>query len=154
MLHMYLFVVRLRCLEKDAWQEWQTQLVNAFFTDAEERMDLVHGMSSRMVRSKYLNGLFETWRGSILAYDQGLIQGDAVLAGAVWRNIFKASEDVDVRKVAAIVSWMRLVLRKFDNMLDSALLYHGNKAFGWEPEAQLKLVDEPVDLTAILGGNL
>ena len=143
MLHLYLVVVRLRCLEKDAWQAWQTQLVNHFFNHAEDMMELNHGMSSRMIRQKHLQNLFQTWRGVILAYDEGLVKGDAVMASAVWRNIFRAEEDVDMRHVAAIVSWMRSTLRSLDQMLDPALLYHGAGVFRQQPTAELKLVDEP-----------
>lgn len=149
MLHMYLVVVRLRCLEKEAWQAWQTQLVNHFFNQAEEMMEENHGMSSRMLRQRHLGNLFQTWRGVILAYDEGLVKGDAVMASAVWRNVFKAEEDADMRHVAAIVSWMRLTLRNLDQMLDPALLYHGAGIFKHSPMAELKLVDAP----AVLDGS-
>lgn len=147
MLHLYLVIVRLRCLEKDAWQAWQNQLVNHFFQHAEDTMTLNHGMTSRMVRSTHLNSLFQTWRGVILAYDEGLVKGDAVMAAAVWRNVFRSKEDVDVRHVAAIVSWMRLTLRNLDRMLDPALLYHGAGVFKTQPTAELSVVDEPASLS-------
>lgn len=146
MLHVYLIVVRLRCLEKNAWQAWQTQLVNHFFLHAEELMEVNHGMKSRMVRSSHLNSLFQTWRGVILAYDEGLVKGDAVMAAAVWRNVFRSREDVDMRHVAAIVAWMRLTLRSLDQMLEPSLLYHGAGVFKTQPSAQLRVVDEPVSL--------
>ncbi|ROW12185.1 hypothetical protein VMCG_00559 [Cytospora schulzeri] len=153
MLHMYLVVVRLRCLEKEAWQAWQTQLVNHFFNHAEEMMEINHGMSSRMLRQRHLGNLFQTWRGVILAYDEGLVKGDAVMASAVWRNIYKAEEDVDMRHVAAIVSWMRLTLKNLDLMLDPALLYHGGGIFKHQPTAELKLVDEPALLEDVKLSN-
>lgn len=149
MLHVYLLIVRLRCLEKDAWQAWQTQLVNHFFQHAEDIMEINHGMKSRMVRSTHLNTLFQTWRGVVLAYDEGLVKGDAVMAAAVWRNIFMSREDVDMRHVAAIVSWIRLTLRKLDRLLDSTLLYHGASVFSTQPTAELKFVDEVVSLKDI-----
>lgn len=149
MLHLYLIVVRLRCLEKNQWQAWQNQLVNHFFHNAEDVMEVNHGMSSRMIRQRHLQNLFQTWRGVILAYDEGLVKGDAVMASAVWRNIFKADENVDMRHVAAIVSWMRSVSRSLDKMLDPALLYHGGSVFKTQPTAELKLVDEPASLDKI-----
>ncbi|KAJ0108606.1 ubiquinol cytochrome-c reductase assembly protein Cbp3 [Diaporthe amygdali] len=152
MLHLYLIVVRLRCLEKNAWQAWQNQLVNHFFHNAEDVMEVNHGMSSRMIRQRHLQNLFQTWRGVILAYDEGLVKGDAVMASAVWRNIFKADENVDMRHVAAIVSWMRSVSRSLDKMLDPALLYHGGSVFKTQPTAELKLVDEPASLEQITKG--
>lgn len=149
MLHLYLVVVRLRCLEKQAWQAWQTQLVNHFFQHAEDLMEANHGMS-RMIRSRHLNSLFQTWRGVILAYDEGLVKGDAVMAAAVWRNVFRSSEDVDMRHVAAIVAWMRMTLRTLDEMLDPTLLYHGAGVFKTQPTAGLKAVDGLPDLEVLM----
>lgn len=154
MLHIYLIVVRLRCLEKTAWQAWQTQLVNHFFHHAEELMEVNHGMRARMVRSSHLNSLFQTWRGVILAYDEGLVKGDAVMAAAVWRNVFRSREDVDMRHVAAIVGWMRLTLRSLDQMLEPSLLYHGASVFQTPPSAQLRVVDEPVSLEDVKAASV
>lgn len=41
------------------------------------------------------------------AYDEGLVKGDAELAGAVWRNLFKGDEEVDWVKVAEVVAYIR-----------------------------------------------
>ena len=150
---MYLIVVRLRCLDRETYQQWQQQLVNHFFNDAEEKMDLVHNVYSRSIRQRYLKDLFTTWRGNVLAYDEGLAKGDAVLAAAVWRNIFRASEDVDLRSLAAIVSWMRLCLKNLDQMQDPALLYHGASVFKWPVKSELTLVDRPSKLLDGLLGD-
>jgi len=45
------------------------------------------------------------------AYDEGLVKGDAELAGAVWRNLFKGKEEVDWVKVAEVVAFMRKSVR-------------------------------------------
>lgn len=148
MLHLYLIVVRLRCCEKTAWQTWQTQLVNHFFQHAEDIMQINHGMG-RMTRSGFLNALFQTWRGVILAYDEGLVKGDAVMAAAVWRNVFGSREDVNMRHVAAVVAFMRRSIKQLDNMLDPALMYHGAGVFKTPPTAELKFVDEPFSIEEI-----
>ncbi|EAA26564.1 hypothetical protein GE21DRAFT_4331 [Neurospora crassa] len=141
MLHLWLVVVRLRCLDKDAHATWQAQLVDHFFHQAEEKMDRTHDMSSRVMRQRYLQDLFVQWRGVVLAYDEGLVKGDAVLAAAVWRNLFKASEDVDVRALAAIVSWMRSSLKYLDSMEDAGLALHPT-LFKNKPDAELPVVDK------------
>lgn len=148
MLHLYLIVVRLRCCDKAAWQAWQNQLVNHFFQHAEDKMQIDHNMG-RMTRSGQLNALFQTWRGVVLAYDEGLVKGDAVMAAAVWRNVFGSREDVDMRHVAAVVAFMRRVIKQLDGMLDPALLYHGANVFKTPPTAELKFVDEPVSFEEI-----
>lgn len=118
MLHMYLLVVRFRCLEPASQQAWQSQLVNHFFYQAEAKMEDVHELTSRMIRQAYLKDLFVQWRGLILACDEGIVKGDAVLASAVWRNLFKAREDVDARALAAVVAWMRSGLRELGELPD------------------------------------
>ncbi|KAK6216168.1 p-nitrophenyl phosphatase [Pestalotiopsis sp. IQ-011] len=144
MLHMYVVYARLRNQPLDAARSWQKQLTDHFFFDAEERMDLVHGITSRGLRHRYLKDLFIQWRGVIAAYDEGLAKGDAVLAAAVWRNVYKAREDVDPRKLAAIVSWMRACLRSLDQTPDFALFRGGARtAFAVAAKNELRLVDVP-----------
>ncbi|KAH7037849.1 ubiquinol-cytochrome C chaperone-domain-containing protein [Microdochium trichocladiopsis] len=144
MLHLYLLFARLRNLEPEAAKQWQAQLVDHYFFDAEERMDLQHGITSRGLRQKYLKDLFIQWRGVIAAYDEGLVKGDAVLAAAVWRNVFKASPDADVRAVAAIVSWMRACLRQLDGTPDDFLFTHSVQALMKRPaNGEFEVVDLP-----------
>ncbi|KAI8959410.1 ubiquinol-cytochrome C chaperone-domain-containing protein [Daldinia sp. FL1419] len=144
MLHLYLVFARLRDLEPEAARSWQRQITDHFFFDAEERMDLTHGITSRGLRHRYLKDLFIQWRGLIAAYDEGVIKGDAVLAAAVWRNVFKAREDIDVRSLAAVVSWMRLCLKMLDQIPDEALHYQTEAVFKWPAKNELALVDKPV----------
>lgn len=37
-----------------------------------------------------MKDMLEQYRGSVAAYDEGLVSGDAVLAAAIWRNVFGA----------------------------------------------------------------
>ncbi|KAI1413729.1 ubiquinol-cytochrome C chaperone-domain-containing protein [Hypoxylon sp. FL1857] len=143
MLHLYLVFARLRNLDREAARSWQRQLVDHFFFDAEEKMDLTHGISSRGLRHRYLKDLFVQWRGIIAAYDEGVIKGDPVLAAAVWRNVFKAREDVDVRALAAVVSWMRLCLKMLDQTPDDRLHFQVEAVFKWPAKNELTLVDQP-----------
>lgn len=95
-------------------------------------------MHASGTRNKYLKDLFVQWRGLLAAYDEGLVRGDAVLAAAVWRNVFKADEDVDVVRLAQIVSYMRRVLKGLDGMQDSSLM-EARLQFG-SPEAETSVV--------------
>lgn len=62
-------------------------------------------------------------------YDEGLVNGDAVLATAVWRNVFKGEKEVDFRGVAEIVSYIRGVLKGLDEMSDESVA-SGEVVFG------------------------
>ncbi|KAI5855578.1 ubiquinol-cytochrome C chaperone-domain-containing protein [Durotheca rogersii] len=143
MLHMYLVFARLRNLERETARSWQRQLVDHYFFDAEEKMDLLHGINSRALRHRYLKDLFVQWRGVIAAYDEGVTRGDPTLASAVWRNVYKGRDDVDLRALAAIVSWMRLCLKMLDQIPDEALYYRAEAVFKWPAKNELLLVDKP-----------
>jgi cytochrome b pre-mRNA-processing protein 3 len=138
MLHLYLLSVRFRCFPDPISQTWQQHLLDHFFFEAENKMTINHNMHASGTRNKYLKDLFIQWRGLLAAYDEGLVKGDAVLAAAIWRNVFKADEEVDVRGIAAIVSYMRRTLRGLDAM-DEADVTAGRMVFG-DPSAEMALV--------------
>ncbi|KAK2788209.1 Protein cbp3, mitochondrial [Onygenales sp. PD_12] len=116
-LHMYLITVRLRTLpSQESFRTYSRHLLDNFSHNAEHRMTVLHGISMRGVRNRYLKDLFIQWRGVLAAYDQGLVSGDAVLGAAVWRNIWKAEHtdpnggEIDWEKVALVVAYMRRVM--------------------------------------------
>lgn len=135
---MYLLTVRLRTFPADHAPTWHKQLTDHFFYLAEERMVVTHNISSRMMRNKYLKDLFTQFRGLTLAYDSGLIQGDAVLATAVWRNVCKADAEVDFTKLAEVVAFMRSSLVALDGLEDEVIAT-GDVVFG-DPAEQMALV--------------
>ena len=128
-LHMYLLTARLRCFPKEHAPTWHRHLTDHFFHLAEDKMILSHRINARMIRSRYLKDLFNQWRGLTFAYDEGLMKGDAVLASAVWRNVCKGDDSVDLRRLAEIVSYMRSVLAGFDTMSDEVIAT-GDVVFG------------------------
>ncbi|KAK0748687.1 ubiquinol-cytochrome c chaperone/UPF0174 [Apiosordaria backusii] len=126
MLHMYLLVVRFRDMPKLSQTTFQDGLVDHFFYEAEAKMDLVHNLTSRVIRQKYLKDLFVQWRGLVLAYDEALAKdSDAVLASAIWRNLYKADENVDVRKLAAVVSYVRKGMVDLAHLSEEELVMKG-----------------------------
>ncbi|KAI9734289.1 MAG: Protein cbp3, mitochondrial [Cirrosporium novae-zelandiae] len=128
-LHLHLLTVRLRAFPPAHAPTWHQHLLNHFFFLAEERMQTQHGMSARGVRHKYLKDMYLQWRGVILAYDEGLVRGDAWLASAVWRNLFRGEENVDLRRVGEVVEWMRRGWRALER-LDDVDVAGGGVVFG------------------------
>ena len=120
-LHMYMLVVRFRAMEdrRGVVARYQHYLLDHFSHAAEDRMSLLHGMSARGIRNRYLKDLFLQWRGLLAAYDEALVKGDAVLAGAVWRNLWKGDEAVDWEKVAQVVAFVRRAVRLLGNVTDA-----------------------------------
>ncbi len=126
---MYLLTVRMRCFPAKDAPIWHQHLLDQFFYTAEDKMVQLHNVHSRAIRNKYLKDLYIQWRGLLAGYDEGLIRGDAVLATAVWRNVFKADEDVDFIALGQVISYMRGVLKGLDGMSDSAIA-DGEVVFG------------------------
>lgn len=166
MLHLYLATARLRCLPSaEQSRSWQHQLVDHFFHAAEEAMDARHGVRSAMLRQRYLKDLFVQWRGLTAAYDEGLVRGDAVLAAAVWRNLYKCRTDEDeglegaggsglevpvekpvqVRHLAAVVAYMRATLVDLEKVPDDELGDYGREVFTADVGKMLALVDRRAD---------
>ncbi|THV53000.1 hypothetical protein BGAL_0062g00160 [Botrytis galanthina] len=150
MLHLYLLSVRLRCFPGAESQPWQQHLLDHFFYDAENKMIINHNMHARGTRNKYLKDMFVQWRGLLAAYDEGLAKGDAVLAAAVWRNVFKANEDVDIKGLATIVSYMRRTMQELEKLSDQDIM-SGQLTFG-DPAGEAsfvgiksKMMDLPLD---------
>ncbi|KAG9232025.1 ubiquinol-cytochrome C chaperone-domain-containing protein [Amylocarpus encephaloides] len=122
MLHIYLLSARFRAFPPDVSKIWQQHLLDHFFYDMENKMVVNHGMHARGTRNRYLKDIFVQYRGINAAYDEGLAKNDAVLAGAVWRNVFKASEEVDIAILAQIVSFMRRTLNGLEKLEDIAVM--------------------------------
>lgn len=125
---MYLLVVRIRANPlRESVQTYMRHLIDHFSHMAEHRMDSMHGIHARSIRTKYLKDLFIQWRGILAAYDEGLVRGDAALGAAVWRNLFKASptgldgQEFDWTKVAWVVAYMRRVTSELSKIQESDL---------------------------------
>ena len=128
-LHMYLLTVRMRCFPAEHAPTWHQHLLDHFFYIAEDKMVTLHNVHSRAIRNKYLKDLYVQWRGLLAGYDEGLVRGDAVLATAVWRNVFRADEDVDFVGLGQVVSYMRGVVKGLEAMSDDAVA-SGEVVFG------------------------
>ena len=103
-------------------------------------MTTLHNVHAQMIRTRYLKDLFGQWRGLLAGYDEGLVKGDAVLAAAVWRNVFKGNPEVDLRKLAAVVAYVRSGLKRLDGMTDEEV-GRGEVSFG-SPKALEGVVRE------------
>lgn len=68
-----------------------------------------------------MKDLFIQYRGQIAAYDEGLVKSDAVLATALWRNIFDAKPDVSFTKLALVTSYVRRILAGLDKVEDETV---------------------------------
>ena len=115
---MWCLTVRLRMFPQASARWWHQHLTDHFFYLAEDRMVTMHRLHSSMVRKRFLRDLFHQYRGMTAAYDVGLVKGDPQLASAIWRNLCGANPDVDLRRLAQVVSYTRSVLHNLEKMDD------------------------------------
>jgi cytochrome b pre-mRNA-processing protein 3 len=60
------------------------------FIDLELRMRGPYAVTQSRLIKGYMKDMLEQYHGACAAYDEGLVRGDAVLAAALWRNLFGA----------------------------------------------------------------
>ncbi|KAK9472923.1 ubiquinol-cytochrome C chaperone-domain-containing protein [Dipodascopsis tothii] len=117
-LHAWMLLVRMRAMPKQYSGEYEQMLVDAMFTDMEFRLALELKIRSNRVVQKYLKEFNLQLRGAIMAYDEGLGSSDAVLAAALWRNLFSATDEIDVGKVEQVLRYVRTQLYVLDQLPD------------------------------------
>ncbi|KAK7732062.1 Serine carboxypeptidase 3 [Botryosphaeria dothidea] len=141
-LHMYALTTRIRQFPKEYAPAWHQHLIDHFFYEAENRMVIHHNMQARGIRNKYLHDLFIQWRGVMAAYDEGLVKGDAVLATALWRNIWKA-EEINPVGLATLVSYLRREVQRLEQISDEAFTSGEVQFVGPEKEEVLVVEQSP-----------
>jgi cytochrome b pre-mRNA-processing protein 3 len=150
---MWILKVRIRHLPRRMANHWNELLTNHFFWTAEKTMDFEHKIDATQ-RKKYLDNYFQVWTGAILALDEGLVKGDAVLAAALWRLLFDSAADVDPARLALATAYVRRELARVA-ALDDAALARGYVGFGepladdvlakQSPWMRMSFEEEPVD---------
>lgn len=139
---MYLLQVRFRMFPNTHAPVWIQHLTNHAFYAAEDRLVVWHKLNANSLRQKYLKDVFAQWRAVLLSYDEGIVKGDAVLATALWRNLFGGREDVDFEKVAQIVGYMRRELSRLDAASDDDVA-NGRWKFSAGPVQEATVVKAP-----------
>ncbi|GAA6007813.1 hypothetical protein JCM10207_004882 [Rhodosporidiobolus poonsookiae] len=89
-LHVWLLSVRLRSLPAPLGRTYIQELINHMFIDLELRIRGPYAVTQSRLIKGYMKDMLEQYHGATAAYDEGLVRGDAVLAAALWRNIFGA----------------------------------------------------------------
>lgn len=142
---MYVLTTHIRKFPKEHAPAWHQHLLDHFFYEAENRMVIYHNMQARGIRNRYLQDLFIQWRGVMAAYDEGLVKGDAVLAAALWRNIWKA-EEINATGLAAVVSYLRREINRLEQVTISDFT-SGQITFGGPEQEEAVVAEESPQLS-------
>lgn len=119
-LHYWILSVRMRAMPFKYGREYQKKLVDRIFNDLETRMATELGIKSNRTIENYLKDYHSQMLGGVLSYDEGLMTDDITLASALWRNVFNANENVDIRHVEALLVYVRSQLYVLNKMTDRA----------------------------------
>jgi cytochrome b pre-mRNA-processing protein 3 len=106
-------------------------LSDHFFWKAEESMDFVHKMTHEE-RHKHMDHYFQVWTGTLIAYDEGLVKGDAVLATALWRLVFQGDTEADPLKIQLVTRYVRKEIARLAALNDRVIM-QGYVGFGEAP---------------------
>lgn len=119
-LHYWILSVRMRALPFKYSKEYQQKLVDRIFKDLEVRMGTELKIKSNRIIEGYLKDYHTQLLGCVLSYDEGLMTDDITLAAALWRNVFNADANVDIRHVEALLVYVRSQLYVLNKMTDRA----------------------------------
>ncbi|KAK9454057.1 ubiquinol-cytochrome C chaperone-domain-containing protein [Dipodascopsis uninucleata] len=117
-LHVWMLLVRMRALPEKYAKTYQQALVDGVFLDIEYRIVNEYKIKSGRLISNSMKELNNQLRGSIFAYDEGLMGSDAVLGAALWRNMFGGNKDVDLKTVEMMVRYVRSHIFVLEKMSD------------------------------------
>lgn len=90
-LHIWLLSVRFRSLPAPLGKQYIQEIINHYFIHSETLMRTRYNVKQSRLIKGYLRDMLYQYHGANMGYDEGLIsESDAILAAAVWRNLFGA----------------------------------------------------------------
>ncbi|KAH3666025.1 hypothetical protein OGAPHI_004214 [Ogataea philodendri] len=120
-LHVWLLFVRMRAMPFKVGKNYQQKLVDNFFRDIELRLSEEMNVLSGQIRESYMKDFHSQLLGITFSYDEALASNsDAVLAAALWRNMFNGDKNIDNVKLEALVRYVRMQLYVLDKICDRA----------------------------------
>ncbi|KAI9341362.1 ubiquinol-cytochrome C chaperone-domain-containing protein [Obelidium mucronatum] len=110
-LHVWMYNAQLKTLGPEG-REMCQEIFATLLLDIEIHLNKA-GVRTKL--DSITSELIGAYYGQILAYDEGLaLGGDAVLASALWRNVFQATDGVSAQKLLEMVEYVRLQLQHLD----------------------------------------
>ena len=103
-VHMWLCLVRIK-QEEENGKLINNGLISIFWKDVEYKMKELGEIGSTQIK-KTLYNMGTQFIGLVLAYDEGIMSTDSILASAVWRNFFKSDPEC-VLRVETLVEYIR-----------------------------------------------
>lgn len=126
-LHVWMCLVRMRQEGREGKYMCQ-YLVHSMWEDIDQRNKIL-GISA-VQRKEATKVMTETFYAAIFGYDEGILSDDAVLAAALWRNLFSCQCE-DPRQLELMVEYVRKQMQFIDALDADDLLLTGEVR--WRP---------------------
>jgi cytochrome b pre-mRNA-processing protein 3 len=122
-LHIWLLMVRLKREGEDG-RYLIRELVSMFWNDVKERPKAL-GVHSGSLIAKGIREMSAEFNGLIIAYEEGLLLNDKVLAAAIWRNLIHDKSATDPVHLEVMVCYIRHQVQHMDSIDTEELLSKG-----------------------------
>lgn len=122
-LHVWMAMVRLKSEGKHG-DKLINCIVDLMWKDVEERMKLLGGVTSSE-RKESIRAFAEQFNGCVLAFDEGLLGDDRVLAAALWRNLFRCGKHANLESIGLLVEYVRKQIRCLERQDSDHILMTG-----------------------------
>lgn len=121
-LHVWMLFVRMRAMPFAVGKNYQQHLIDRLFKDMELRLSEEMNVLSGRISDTYLKDFHQQFLGLVFSYDEAIAseKPDAVLAAALWRNIFNGDKNVDMVKLESVVRYVRMQLYVLEQISDRA----------------------------------
>lgn len=140
-LHMWMLLVRLR-VEGRYGKNISHKMVEIMWQDVEQRVKLI-GVEDSSERRESMEEFAQQFFGLIIAYDEGLLGHDRVLASALWRNLFYNKHDTDAESLSALVGYVRKQVQYLETQNSNDILLQGKVR--WLPLYESEIDQEKSD---------
>ncbi|XP_023725594.1 ubiquinol-cytochrome-c reductase complex assembly factor 1 isoform X1 [Cryptotermes secundus] len=118
-LHVWMLMVRTMA-EGEEGRFVRNNIVEAMWQDISTRAKKLEPGNSPAVKAQ-IHELSQQFQAAIIAYDEGLLSKDTVLAGAVWRT-FLQQDCNDPENVECLVHYIRKQVKFLDEMARDEIL--------------------------------
>jgi len=87
------------------------------------------GIDNPIVLSSELKNLANIYYGFVVGLDEGLVEGDAVLADALWRNVWHMEENCTPQRLHSLVQYVKREMSNLDQT-EGRLIFGGIVRWG------------------------
>eukprot|EP00111_Clytia_hemisphaerica_P024825 TCONS_00073200-protein len=122
-LHVWMVLVRLRA-EGTSGKNLAYTMVEIMWQDIEARIKLLDVVDTSQ-KKETMEEFGQQFFGLIVAYDEGLLGHDRVLASALWRNLFYNKANTDAEKLALMVEYVRKQIQHLEMQSSEDLVMTG-----------------------------